>query len=93
MELSADGQLDGADILVQHLGKKEGGLDKLAGKKIALFITTRRSERADPSASERAKMHGFDLQLIPCVPGVEQKSALQVRQSRPDFVMLWVSGA
>jgi hypothetical protein len=23
----------GADILVQHLGKKEGGLDKLKGKK------------------------------------------------------------
>jgi branched-chain amino acid transport system substrate-binding protein len=33
----ADGQLrTGADILVQHLGKKEGGLDKLKGKKIAL---------------------------------------------------------
>jgi branched-chain amino acid transport system substrate-binding protein len=26
----------GADILIQHIGKKEGGLDKLKGKKIAL---------------------------------------------------------
>ena len=36
-------------------------------------------------------MHGFDLQLVPVTaPGVEQKSAwLQVRQSRPDYVMLW----
>jgi branched-chain amino acid transport system substrate-binding protein len=36
-------------------------------------------------------MHGFELQLIPVTaPGVEQKSAwLQVRQSRPDYVMLW----
>jgi hypothetical protein len=47
---------------VQHLGKKEGGLDKLRAKKSRSSITTRRSERADPSASERAKMHGFDLQ-------------------------------
>ena len=36
-------------------------------------------------------MHGFDLQLIPVTaPGVEQKSAwLQVRQSKPDYVLLW----
>ena len=36
-------------------------------------------------------MQGFDLQLIPVTaPGVEQKSAwLQVRQSKPDYVMLW----
>ena len=36
-------------------------------------------------------MHGFDLQMIPVTaPGVEQKAAwLQVRQSRPDFVLLW----
>ena len=27
---------DAADMLVQHIGKKEGGLDKLKGKKIAL---------------------------------------------------------
>ena len=27
---------DAADMLVQHVGKKEGGLDKLKGKKIAL---------------------------------------------------------
>ncbi len=27
----------GADILIQHMGKKAGGLDKLKGKKIALI--------------------------------------------------------
>jgi branched-chain amino acid transport system substrate-binding protein len=44
-----------------------------------------------PLLQERAKMHGFDLQLIPVTaPGVEQKSAwLQVRQTRPDYVLLW----
>jgi len=36
-------------------------------------------------------MHGFDLIKIPVTaPGVEQKSAwLQVRQQRPDYVLLW----
>ena len=36
-------------------------------------------------------MHGFELQLLPVTaPGVEQKATwLQVRQSRPDYVMLW----
>ena len=31
---------DAADVLIQHLGKKEGGLDKLAGKKSLWCITT-----------------------------------------------------
>ena len=36
-------------------------------------------------------MHGFDLQLLPVTaPGVEQKATwLQVRQSQPDYVLLW----
>ena len=82
----------GADILIQHLGKKEGGLDKLKGKKIALvYHDSPFGKEPIPLLQERSKMHGFDLQLIPVTaPGVEQKSAwLQVRQSRPDYVLLW----
>jgi branched-chain amino acid transport system substrate-binding protein len=82
----------GADILIQHLGKKEGGLDKLKGKKIALvYHDSPFGKEPIPVLQERARMHGFDLQLIPVTaPGVEQKSAwLQVRQSKPDYVLLW----
>ena len=82
----------GADILIQHLGKKEGGLDKLKGKKIALvYHDSPFGKEPIPLLQERARMHGFDLQLIPVTaPGVEQKSAwLQVRQNRPDYVLLW----
>ena len=82
----------GADILIQNIGKKEGGLNKLKGKKIALVYHDSPFGK-EPIAllQERAKMHGFDLQLIPVTaPGVEQKSAwLQVRQSKPDYVLLW----
>ncbi|WBY03770.1 ABC transporter substrate-binding protein [Ramlibacter tataouinensis] len=82
----------GADILVQHLGKKEGGLDKLKGKKIALvYHDSPFGKEPIPLLQERARMHGFDLSLIPVTaPGVEQKAAwLQVRQQRPDYVFLW----
>ena len=53
--------------------------------------TTARSARPIPLLQERAKMHGFDLQLLPVTaPGVEQKATwLQVRQRPPDYVLLW----
>jgi branched-chain amino acid transport system substrate-binding protein len=44
-----------------------------------------------PLLQERAAMHGFTLQLLPVTsPGVEQKATwLQVRQAKPDYVLLW----
>jgi branched-chain amino acid transport system substrate-binding protein len=81
-----------ADILIQHLGKKEGGLDKLKGKKIALvYHDSPFGKEPIPLLEKRAAMHGFNLTLIPVIaPGVEQKSVwLQVRQLRPDYVLLW----
>jgi branched-chain amino acid transport system substrate-binding protein len=83
---------DAADILVQHVGKKEGGLDKLKGKKIALvYHDSPYGKEPIPLLQERSRMHGFELQLLPVTaPGVEQKSTwLQIRQSRPDYVLLW----
>jgi len=81
-----------ADMLIQHIGKKEGGLDKLKGKKIALvYHDSPFGKEPIPLLEERSKMHGFELVKIPVTaPGVEQKSAwLQVRQQRPDYVLLW----
>lgn len=81
-----------ADILIQHLAKKEGGFDKLKGKKIALvYHDSPFGKEPIPLLDERQKMHGFELVKIPVTaPGVEQKSAwLQVRQQRPDYVLLW----
>ncbi|MEL4180569.1 ABC transporter substrate-binding protein [Roseateles sp. PN1] len=81
-----------ADMLIQHLAKKEGGFDKLKGKKIALvYHDSPFGKEPMPLLDERQKMHGFELIKIPVTaPGVEQKSAwLQVRQQRPDYVLLW----
>jgi branched-chain amino acid transport system substrate-binding protein len=81
-----------ADILIQHIAKKEGGPDKLKGKKITLvYHDSPFGKEPIPLLQERAKMNGFELGLIPvAAPGIEQKSAwLQVRQQRPDYVLLW----
>ncbi len=83
---------DAADILVQHVGKKEGGLDKLRGKKIALvYHDSPYGKEPIALLQERAKMHGYELLLLPVThPGVEQKATwLQIRQQRPDYVFLW----
>ncbi len=81
-----------ADVLVQELAKKEGGFDKLKGKKIALvYHDSPFGKEPIQLLQERSKMHGFDLQLLPVAhPGVEQKATwLQIRQNRPDYTLLW----
>jgi branched-chain amino acid transport system substrate-binding protein len=81
-----------ADTIVQAIGKKEGGLDKLKGKKVALdYHDSPFGKEPIPLLQERARNHGFELQLLPVTPpGVEQKATwLQVRQSKPDYVVLW----
>jgi len=81
-----------ADVLVQHVGKEAGGLDKLKGKKIALvYHDSAYGKEPIPLMKKRAEMHGFDLQLLPVAhPGVEQKATwLQIRRDRPDYVFLW----
>ena len=83
---------DAADMLVQYIGKKEGGLDKLKGKKIALvYHDSPYGKEPIALLEERKKMHGYDLLLLPVThPGVEQKATwLQIRQQRPDYVFLW----
>ena len=80
----------GADIIMQFLTKKENG--NLKGKKIALvYHDSPYGKEPIPLLQERAKMQGYDLQLLPVTaPGVEQKATwLQIRQSRPDYVLLW----
>jgi branched-chain amino acid transport system substrate-binding protein len=83
---------DAADILLQHIGKKEGGWDKLKGKKIALvYHDSPYGKEPIALLQNRAAMHAFELQLLPVAhPGVEQKATwLQIRQNRPDYILLW----
>lgn len=81
-----------ADVLIQHIAKINGGFDKLKGKKITLvYHDSPYGKEPIPLLTERSKLHGFELTTIPVThPGVEQKAAwLQIRQNRPDYVLLW----
>ena len=83
------------DTVLQHIAKKEGGWDKLKGKKIAVvYHDSPFGKELLPILQERSKMHGFELQLLPVpAPGVEQKAIwLQVRQQKPDFVIMQTWG-
>jgi len=85
-----------ADIIMQHIAKKEGGFDKLKGKKIVLvYHDSPYGKEPIALLEERAKMHGFSFTPMPVThPGVEQKATwLQIRQNRPDYVLLWGWGA
>jgi branched-chain amino acid transport system substrate-binding protein len=81
-----------SDIIIQHIAKKEGGFDRLKGKKIALvYHDSPYGKEPIALLQTRAKMHGFEVMLLPVThPGVEQKATwLQIRQQRPNYVLLW----
>jgi branched-chain amino acid transport system substrate-binding protein len=83
------------DTVLQHIAKTQGGWANLKGKKIGVaYHDSPFGKELLPIMQERAAMHGFTLQLLPIpAPGVEQKAIwLQVRQQRPDFVVLQTWG-
>ena len=84
-----------ADVMIQDIAKKEGGMAKLKGKKIALvYHDSPYGKEPIPLLQKRAAKEGFELLLYPVTaPGVEQKSTwLQIRQARPAYVLLWSAG-
>ena len=81
---------DGASIAVKHLLDINGG--SLEGKKIALvYHNSAYGKEPIRTLQELSKKHGFEFMEIPVDhPGQEQKSQwLQIRQQRPDYVLMW----
>lgn len=81
-----------ADAMIRYLGQKNGGMDKLKGKKIVhLYHDSAYGKEPFPVLEAHAKTYGFELIKIPVPhPGTEQQSQwLQIRQIQPDHVILW----
>jgi len=81
-----------ANVAIQHIAKEWGGVDKLKGKKIVLLYHDSPYGKEPIAALEiMSKKYGFEFLQIPVpAPGSEQKSQwLQIRQARPDYVLLW----
>jgi branched-chain amino acid transport system substrate-binding protein len=76
---------------IKFIGQKEGGMEKLQGKKIVnLYHDSAYGKETIPVLDVQAKKYGFQVTHIAVPhPGNEQQSQwLQVRQIRPDWVIL-----
>jgi branched-chain amino acid transport system substrate-binding protein len=76
---------------IKFIGTKEGGMDKLKGKKIVnLYHDSAYGKETIPVLDAQAKKYGFEITHIPvALPGNEQGAQwLQIRQIKPDWVIL-----
>lgn len=81
-----------ASAIVNYIASKEGGADKLKGKKIGLlYHDSAYGKESHAIMDKLAAKHGFSVEKIAVAhPGNEQQSQwLQIRQSKPDYVVLW----
>jgi len=77
---------------IRFIGQLEGGMENLAGKKIAYVIhDSAYGKETGPVFEKQAEIYGFEYQIFPVAhPGLDQKATwLQIaRQFRPDYVIL-----
>ncbi|MBW7901136.1 MAG: ABC transporter substrate-binding protein [Rhodocyclaceae bacterium] len=76
---------------IKFIGQKEGGMDKLKGKKIVnIYHDSAYGKETIPLLDAQAAKYGFTVIHIPVShPGNEQQSQwLRVRQEKPDWVIL-----
>jgi branched-chain amino acid transport system substrate-binding protein len=76
---------------IKFIGMKEGGMDKLRGKKIVnIYHDSAYGKETIPVLDAQAKKYGFVVTHIAVPhPGNEQQAQwLQVRQIKPDWVIL-----
>jgi branched-chain amino acid transport system substrate-binding protein len=83
---------DGASMFIRYIGGKEGGLEKLKGKKIGLvYLDAPYGKEPIPLLEALAKDYGFELKLYP-VPAAEMQNQsslwLSIRRDRPDYIYL-----
>jgi len=80
-----------ASSVIRYIGQKEGGLDKLKGKKIVhIFHNSAYGKEANPTLEELSRRFGFELTLLAVdSPGQEQKATwLQVRRINPSWIFM-----
>lgn len=84
-----------AAAMIKYLGDKAGGMDKLKGKKIVhLYHDSAYGKEPMPVLDAMSRQYEFELVKIAVPhPGNEQQSQwLQIRQAKPDYVVLWGYG-
>jgi len=80
-----------ASAVIRYIGQKEGGLDKLKGKKIVhIHHNSPYGKEANPTLEILARQLNFELTLLAVDhPGQEQKSTwLQIRRINPSWIFM-----
>lgn len=88
---------DGASAIIKDIANREGGVEKLKGKKIGyIFLDAGYGREPIPLLEQMAKDMGFELFQYP-VPGKEMQNQssqwLNVRRDNPDYMIMWGWGA
>ena len=81
-----------ASDMIKYIASKEGGEDKLKGKKLVhLYFDSAYGKEPIPVFEAYAKKLGLEFHALAVTPpGNEQQSHwLQIRQIKPDYVILW----
>ena len=81
-----------ATVMIKYIAQKEGGYEKLKGRKIALvYHDSAYGKEPIPVLTDMSKEYGYELTTLAVPhPGNEQQSQwLQIRQTKPDYVILW----
>jgi branched-chain amino acid transport system substrate-binding protein len=88
---------DGLSMIIKYIGEKEGGLDKLKGKKIGfLHLDASFGKEPIPLLEELSKELGFEVKLYPVAAQDMQNQSsqwLSVRRDRPDYMIMWGWGS
>lgn len=88
---------DGMSMIVKYIGEKEGGLEKLKGKKIGfLHLDASFGKEPIPLLEELSKELGFEVKLYPVAAQDMQNQSsqwLSVRRDRPDYMIMWGWGS
>lgn len=83
--------------IVKYIGDEMGGMDNLKGKKIAyIYLDHPYGKEPIPTMDVLSEQYGFEYDKYPVAPKsmTEQKSIwLQIRKTRPDYVVMWGWGA
>ncbi|MGL4727138.1 MAG: ABC transporter substrate-binding protein [Bosea sp. (in: a-proteobacteria)] len=81
---------DGASVMVRYMASREGGMDKLKGKKIGLIhLDAPFGKEPIPVLESLAKKYGFEVKLYPVAAADMQNQGavwLNIRRDRPDYI-------
>jgi branched-chain amino acid transport system substrate-binding protein len=81
---------DGASVMVSYMASREGGLDKLKGKKLGLIhLDAPFGKEPIPVLEAMAKQYGFEVKLYPIAAADMQNQGatwLNIRRDRVDYI-------